>query len=386
MMSLTTSQPVAKSYAARKNARFNSKQSNIVSIEKRWKETYNSLPVEEQEAIDIALEAAKAEFRRRNPNLDSFKKLKKELARSIDVPMSDIEIDGTMQRLLNIGWVLELLNNFVATKVIPIQVYQPDAKVVKYLAWDGQHTLVLLWLIATQLFAEDPATVSIPVNIYSSHAKPEMRMSFVDLNSSVGKHGLDQFDIFEQMVYGVRIDGSDKPRWVEAADKQAVVEKHGLFLTSKKFGDHTEPGAIGRMQEVNKLSTDALSWLCTYLVAVGAQTRPVEEKEMVMMAYFFESCRLAKLKIDNKFIFNVAGITKKHWGADFGPTSRFWAKASTAYANWHANFVGGTSRFNKEPVHGYPFLIAQLRKDMPGVHLPGNRSSSEFKPMAKDLF
>jgi hypothetical protein len=140
------------------------------------------------------------------------------------------------------------------------------------------------------------------------------------------------------------------------------------------------------MQEVTKLTPEALGWLCTYLVAVGAQNRPTGEKEMVMMAYFFESCRLAKIKVDNTFIFNVAGVAKKHWNAEFGPSSRFWVKASNAYAAWHAKFVGGSPRFSKEPVHGYPFLVAQLKKEFPNVKFPGNRSSSEFAPMAKDLF
>ena len=374
-------------YAVTKNARFKNTASNVQNIRQRWDETYKNLPEDQQYAIDIALEAAKQEFRRRNPNITSWSQLKQELVRTIDLPMAAVEIDGTMQRLLNIGWVLDLLNTFVVTKVTPIQVYQPAVGVEKYLAWDGQHTLVLLWLIATQIFEQDPESVTIPVNIYSSHQKQEMRQSFVDLNGPVGKKGLDMFDLFEQMVYGVRIDGSDNPVWIAASDKQKVLERHGFFVTAKKFGDHEEAGAISRMQEINKLPPDALEWLCDYLVAVGAQNRSVEEKEMVIMAYFFERCRLAKLKLTQQTIFDIAGVAKQHWGADFSPTSKFWVKAANAYKNWHAkHVVYGTPRFNKEPVHGYPFLIEQLKKDLPKVKLPENRSSSEFVPANKDLF
>jgi hypothetical protein len=214
-----------------------------------------------------------------------------------------------------------------------------------------------------------------------------MRQSFVDLNGPVGKKGLDLFDHFEQMVFGVRIDNSVNPLWQIAESKQTILERHGLFVTAKKFGDHEEPGAISRMQEINKLSPEALEWLCVYLVAVGAQNRAVEEKEMVIMSYFFERCRLAKLKLTTPYICSIAGVAKQHWGADFSPTSKFWVKASDAYRNWHAiHIVYGTPRFNKEPVHGYPFLIEQLKKDLPGGALPENRSTSEFVPEPADLF
>ena len=379
-------------YAATKNARFKMTDSNVISVQDRWNETYNSLPEDERYAIDVSLEAAKAEFRRRNPTIKSWRQLKREMVRSLELSMANVQIDTTMQRLLNIDWVLQLLNEFVVTKVIPIQVYQPNPDALLYLAWDGQHTLVLLWLIATQIFEEDPQDIEIPVNIYSSHQKAIMRMSFTDLNTfNVGKKGLDQFDIFEQMVYGVRVDGSTNPTWEEAEQKQTILERHGLFATAKKFGDHDQPGAISRMQEITKHGPESLDWLCDYLVAVGANKRPVEEKEMVMMSYFFDRCRIAShkklMKVDKNFIFAVAGVAKQYWAADFSPTSKFWVKAGNAYRSWHAeHVVVGTPHFSKEPNHGYPFLVEQLKKSLPNYKFPDNRSSSEFVPMAEDLF
>jgi hypothetical protein len=376
-------------YASQKNARFSNTKSIIINIKKRWEDTYNSLPKSQQETIDYALESAKSEFRRRNPKLRKWKDVERQLAKSWQVPMSNIHIDETMQRLLNIEWVLHLLNTFLATKVVPIQVYQPDPKVELYLAWDGQHTLVLLWLIATQIYGIDAETlddVILPVNVYNSSLKPEMRDNFVDLNGA-GKKQLDAFDLFEQQVYGVRIDSSQNPNWLDAEKKQQVIESHGLFLTNKKFGDHEEPGAITRMQEVNKMTTDSLGWLCDYLVAVGAQNRPAEEKEMVMMSYFFERCRAARIKVTKQYIHDVAAVAKRHWAADFSPTSKFWIRASIAYNVWHSVHVGvGVARFNKEPNHGYPFLVEQLKKDLPHHTFPENRSSSEFTPDALDLF
>jgi bifunctional DNase/RNase len=382
-----SSQTTTQTYAAQKNARFSLTASQIRTIKQRWDETYNALPKIQQQAINIALSAAIAEFRRRHPSIKGTKDLKKQLAKAWTVKMSQVCIDDTMQRQLNIAWVLTLLTMFVSTKVIPIHVYQPDPDVEQYLAWDGQHTLVLLWLICTQVFAEDPTDFEIPVNVYASHQKSEMRGCFIDLNSEEGKKMLDLFDKIEQMIYGVRVDGSQNPLWMLAEQKQQIVESRGLFLTSKKFGDDHMPGAISRMQEINKMDTESLAWLCDYLVAVGAQHRAVEEKEMVMMAYFFERCRLAKLKLTQQQVFDVAGLAMTKWGADFSPSSRFWAKVSRAYSNWHAaHIVYGTPRCNKEPIHGFPFLAEQIKQDVKGFAKLASNTSSEFIPDAGDLF
>lgn len=377
----------SQNYAATKNSRFSLSASQIRTIKERWDETYNALPRIQQQAINSALAAAIAEFHRRHPNIKGTKDLKKQLAKAWTVKMSQVCIDDTMQRQLNIAWVLTLLNVFVATKVIPIHVYQPDPNDELYLAWDGQHTLVLLWLICTQIFGEDPENFEIPVNVYASHMKAEMRGCFIDLNSEEGKKMLDLFDKIEQMIYGVRVDGSTNPLWVLAENKQKIVESHGLFLTSKKFGDDHMPGAISRMQEINKMGLESLEWLCAYLVAVGAQHRAVEEKEMVMMSYFFERCRLAKLDLTQKQVLEVANLAKTHWGADFTPTGRFWARAGIAYRNWHAaHVVYGTPRFNKEPLHGYPFLAEQVKKDLKGFSKLASNTSSEFMPDQSDLY
>lgn len=375
----------AETYADSRNARFSCTESNIRTIKQRWDETYAALSPSQKRLIDDNLESAKSEFRRRNPKLNNWMDLC--LAEAKPARMSQLNIDGTMQRQLDIWWVLKLLNNFLSTMVVPIQVYRPDPSKDEYLAWDGQHTTVLLWLIATQLFEEDPANVVVPVNVYQSSLKAEMRANFIKLNSNEGKKQLEAFDIFEQQVFGVRVDRSTDPIWVETELKQQAIEKYGLFVTAKKFGDDNEPAAITRLQEINKLNAASVNNLCHYLSIVTGLARPVEEKEMVMMAHFFDRCRLANIKVDHAYISELACIAQYLWNADFSPTGKFWTRVSNAFENWHnANsnsmYAG---RFNKEPVHGFPFLIAQLRKSF-SRPVPASDSRSEFMPSARDLF
>lgn len=374
-----------KSYADIKNERFSTNANYVITAKQRWEETYEALPTYQQDRVDYMLEQAKSEFRRRNPRLTSWNTLP--LAEAKSLVMNRIGIDATMQRQLDIFWVLTLLTQFTATKVVPIQVYKHNE--TQYLAWDGQHTLMLLWLIATQLFEEDPNHIEIPVNVYQSTLKSEMRTNFVSLNSKEGKKQLDPIDIWEQQVFGVRVDGTKNPTWIEVEQKQQVIEAMGFFVTSKKFGDETEAGAITRLQEITKLDISTVKNLMQYLAMVGATERPVVEKEMVMMANFFERCKFAQITVDNAYIASIASVALAHWDADFSPSGKFWTRASNAYHNWYAvHGQGDYGRFNKEPVHGGPFLTAQLLKSLKGTGLliPRSSSNSEFSPFARDLF
>jgi hypothetical protein len=160
-----------------------------------------------------------------------------------------------------------------------------------------------------------------------------------------------------------------------------------LFFTKKETGDADQPGAISRMQEVQKLTVEAFGWLCEYLVAVGCHSRAVEEKEMVMMSYFFDRCRAANIVVTKQFIQDIATVTNRHWKSDFSPTSKFWQRAAMGYSVWHSQHVTGvTPRFNKEPIHGYPFLVEQFKKDLPQYQFPISANNSNFVPTTEDLF
>ena len=387
MLNLTVTPAAGLSYAAQKNARFSNKASNILTIKDRWDTTFNSLPLNRQRVVDQTLAYAVAEFRNRNPQLTCWQDVQDLLPDTKWVPMSQNFIDATMQRLLKQLWSVEIVNNFQGSKVVPIQVYKPDAAKEQYVAWDGQHTLVALWLIATQIFAQNPEDVLVPVNVYKTHQKAEMRDSFVGHNGGEYKEGLDQFDKIEQMIYGTRVDGSQNPAWHLIEQKQSIIEAYDFFLTKADFGDAHMPGAISRMQEFMSLSPESLTNLCEYLVAVGCQTRPAQEKELVMMAYFFDRCRVEDIKVTKQFILDVASVTKKRWKADFTPTSGFWTRCSVAYYVWHKLHVKGVdARFNKEPTHGYPFFVEQLKKDLPKHSFPDSTTGSNFVPAAEDLF
>lgn len=112
-----------------------------------------------------------------------------------------------------------------------------------------------------------------------------------------------------------------------------------------------------------------------------------------MMAHFFERCRYDKIKLSASYVSELARAIETVWDSDFSPQGTFWIKASIAYSNWHtasnkalkdAGFEVPAPRFKKEPVHGFPYLVAQLRKSMTRP-VPKSDSNSSFIPLQSDL-
>jgi|TARA_B100001094_G_scaffold281855_1_gene293561 hypothetical protein len=372
-------------YATQKNQHYSQATSHVVGIAERWASTIASLPSFYQSLVEQTLASAIAGFKSRHPDakgLDDFP-----LAKAAELYMNLCSIDTTLQRELDVFWVLRILSQFCATMVMPINAYQ-DPKTKKWCIWDGQHTMMVMWLIATEIYKQNPKNVIVPACLYDISQRAQIRQNFTTLNSPAGKMTLDAIDHWQQSLFGVRIDGSTDPAWLNVDAKQKVIESRGLFVTAKKFGDTGENGAISRLQEINSLTINAVDNLMAYLSQVGADERPVYEKEMMTMGQFFKRCAQDNIQVDTSYIQDIADVILNHWGADFRPESNFWTDVRDSYNNWynHTN-LGSMSmpRYKKEWVHGGPFLIAQLRKDCPHLHIPGSGSNSEFQPLAADL-
>lgn len=370
------------SYATTKNSRFKNSASNILTLNDRWNATLKNLPLERRQLVTYGLAQAKAEFRRRNPQLKKWKDLN--LAQANSLIMASILIDSTMQRELDIFWVLNIVNQFVETMVEPIKVYQPSANC--YVAWDCQHTIMALWIIAS-IMGENPEHIHVPAIIYQTSKKAEMRNNFISLNGGEGKKPLSAIDVWDQMVHGCRIDGSKKEKWLITERKQAIIENFDLFVTASKFGDENQPGAISRLQELNSLSVQAVEHLAEYLFYSTKQQRPAVEKEIVMMAHFFDRCRHDSIDVDSAYIRDLALTIDLLWDGDFRPkTGKFWKYARDSYTNWHSFYFKGLTnpKFKKEPIHGFPYMIAQLKKSFKHP-VPRSDSNSEFSPLKGDL-
>jgi hypothetical protein len=306
-----------------------------------------------------------------------------------------------MQRNLNLRHILNILQNFRSTMIMAIQVYEDENKPGYYIAWDGQHTAITLYIILTKIFGEQVAETMVPVVRYNVKHKLEIRRNFILLNGDA-KEELDFIDKYIQMVFGVKVDHADDPEWVDTAIKNDYLAAAGLFATHSKFGDEDQPGAFTLLADTlmsKSLKTrkhpEVTRMFAQYWSFLNEQ-RPVEPKEARQLYEYFNLCHEQGITVDDAYLLDFVAFTKKYFDADFGPASRFWDKVRIAYENWYRNAnQHSTDRdsngnvivrgFTTEMRTGIPFIIAQLKKSTK-LAVPSYSASNGFFVSNGDLW
>jgi len=373
------------------NEQYNQTQSNFVSLQQRLNDALTFSPI-----FVPTLTAVVDEFKRRTKVQDwtSFSDLK--LCQAIQVPMDRVLIDTTMQRQLSLRHVLNILQFFRVTMVMAIQVYEDENKPGYYIAWDGQHTAIALYVILTKVFGERTANAMIPVVVYNVKHKLEIRRNFILLNGGA-KEPLDFIDTYKQMVYGYKVDGSDDPEWVDTALKNDYLAKAGLFATHSKFGDETEPGAFTLLADTlmsnsmkNRKHPEVTRMFAQYWSYLNVE-RPVDAKEARQLYEYFNLCYEQKITVDEKYLLDFVAFTKEYFDADFSPNGPFWDKVKMSYENWFARSNPetynefGVRGFTSEMRTGIPFLISQVKKSTK-LKTPNYSANNGFTPAKEDLW
>lgn len=359
-MQLMTSTTVPTFYADSVNQQFYKNASQYVGIPQRLKQTINGSSFYQSVVTD-----AVQEFTRRNPTITQWSDMT--LCSAVTTTLDKIVIDITLQRMLVLFHATGILDNFHQIRVMPISVYEDPMAPGQYVCWDGQHTAVVLYMIAMALKA-DISKCEIPIVLYKSTLKSEMRMNFMVLNGE-GKHPLDAIDKFHQMIFGVRTDGTKIPAWELAEKKQKALEGAKMFATHTKFGDTDEPGALTRLDELMDPRYDLVitEQFCKYFVAICKSNRPVQPKECWLMYEFFRQCQIEKITVDSAYINSVAKSLKTAFGGDFDPIALM-SQAKVAYRD-HYERVNGYAhgiRYPEVPL-GLTFLIKQIGKNFNGT-------------------
>ena len=358
-------------HAQKINDLYDVSESNFVTLQERLEKAIAKSP-----QFKAQLEAVVDEFRRRNCSppaargWTAFEQIK--LCCAIQVSMDCILIDETMQRELNMRHILKILSYFSESMVMSIQVYEDPNRPGKYIAWDGQHTSIALFIILTKVFGERTATAMVPVVVYSSHQKLEIRRNFILLNGDA-KESLDFIDTYKQMVFGVKVDGATDEEWLDTALKNDYFKAAGLFATNSKFGDEDAPGAFTLLAdtlmskslktrkhpEVTRMFADYWAYL--------NEERPVRAKEARQLYEYFNLCYEQGITVDKQYLLEMVGFTKSYFEANFGENGSFWDKVKMSYTRWYANANPdsyaefGLKGFSTEMRTGIPFLIAQMK-------------------------
>lgn len=356
----TTAAPII--YADIINSQFNKSESHYVSLTDRLNNATKDVWL--QSVVDDSMDV----FRSNNPSLKKWSQLT--FCRALSTTLDLIDIDVTLQRVLDIIHVCNLLEHFDPIKVMPICVYEDEHRPNRYVCWDGQHTAIILYIIANRILGiADLSKVEVPMVVYASNQKSDMRNCFITLNSSEGKKGLDHIDIVHQKIFGVRTDGSTNAEWRLTEQKYRYLENYKIFLTHDKFGDTKQPGAYSRLDEFIDHSYDqsVTEKFAKYFFKICRSGRPVQPKESWMLYDFFELCHRQKINVDDAYIKEVADALRIT-GTDFD-SIMFYNRAKSSYQEWWRinkpnpdNSLLGIS-YNENRI-GLTFLIEQLRKSL----------------------
>ena len=378
-----------KIYADKQNSLYNEAESNFITVQQRLTESLTLTT-----AFSNMLDGIVSEFKRRHPKWTNWNDVV--LCRSVTATMDQILIDTTMQRQVNFRHIVNILNNFSNTMVMPIQVYEDPDQPGKFIAWDGQHTVVALYIIATLVFGVRLKDINVPIVVYPTSEKLEIRRNFIKLNGDA-KQPLDFIDTYKQMVFGVRVDGADDADWVATEQKQQYLEKASLFATNTKFGDDHEDGAFTLLADTimtKNLSKakdpDVTRMFSQYWGYLNAE-RPVQAKEARQLYEYFNLCYEQKIKVDKEYLLELVNFNKEYFGADFSEVSSFWAKVKIAYTNWYEKSNPdsysefGLKGFTTEMRTGIPFLIAQLKKSTK-LKVPSYIPNNGFTVNSADLW
>lgn len=372
--------PKTVRYAGQVNGRFHKSQSHYVDIATRLAEAIGQAGWR----AGTVTEAAK-EFAVRNKNIQSKKNIK--LCSAKIAKMSQIVIDVTLQRELSIKHLVSILTKFKQILVMPICVYEDPASPGNYVCWDGQHTIVMLYIIYAQILGEDVSDVDVPIVIYPSTMKAEMRECFIMLNGDA-KQPLDPIDIFYQKIYGVRTDGSTNADWLLNESKQQALESNDMFLTDEKFGDEKQSGAFSRTVELvsDNYSLEVTQAFCKYFKAVCDSNRPVKPKESWMLYEYFDMCLSAGIVLDDQYITKVAKSLQAVDNNDFN-ADLLWIAGRESWQRWFLHnkpnpdgTLWGITYPEKRL--GLTMLFAQIAKA--GIKVPSYQSL--WTVPTKDLF
>jgi hypothetical protein len=273
---------------------------------------------------------------------------------SQSVSLDKILIDTTIQRELKVSWVLEILDNFRAIEINPIRVYADANRPGAWSCWDGQHTAIVLYVLAKYVMKVNPAKVQIPVNIYQTDQKPEMRQSFISQNGGSGNLDMDDVELHRQYVLAYRVDGN--ARYADNHRIQCALERNKLFVCAPHSQESYQPGAISNCgpELLNpKYKVQHKENFCSLMDALGCNNDAIDAKEPWIWIWYFQWCEMSGVKVDQQYLDDLSDcindIYEDQYSAD-----RLVSRAKHSYEEW----------LKKNNVYGYNTLTGtQWRQD-----------------------
>ena len=286
--------------------------------------------------------------------------------------------------------------------------------------WDGQHTVLMLERILTQVYGlegRELAEFLVPCVVYEGVESPkeERRMTAV-MNSSEGKRpweAADHFDMGVQNVATLLAQGIDPSLGTSKAErrdydshlKQQLLHKHHSFLSGPGRPDRVFPGALTRIVELDtceardpQMHQILSAWLdCLKRLHRGSKPNDPNASEVMML--FFTLAAHQQIDL-TQWVEPMYKILARHYAADFHAASTdpdgFWNQYAAAYRISHTKheamrekscrrdgvpFVPVQVHARRNKRNGVIFLLAILRAYLPAMPLPVHNFDTYFEPI-----
>jgi len=323
-------------YAQQRNKIFeNTVENTVSSINDRIEYVYNLS--ESNQRLRSTMEDSILEFEMKQPemtNPDVFWGKFKNLSKS--GLMSSVMIHTRLQRIPTMEAIQKYIRDFCWYKVQPIKVFvwkDPEGK-EHLVCWDGQHTLIMLYLIATQVHKLNPNEVEIPMTVLEGITIEEARDALMSENGE-GRTLFDTVDMHEQYVYAVRDTNSQVKIHLLSEKKQQYLEENMMFLANPRRGETDKPGALTRVEEFLDVSYphEVTKYFAEWCYSLNESKRPFSGVEVACMYNFFNECVRSGMTIDRRYVKQVAMVCRDVTGTDFDG-SAFWERVKKVYADY----------------------------------------------------
>jgi len=307
-------------YAQQRNKIFeNTLENTLSSINDRIEYVYGLS--ESNQRLRSGTEDSLLEFEMRYKEMLDTEFFYSKLAnRRVTETMSNIVIDMRLQRVPTMEAIQKYIRNYRWYKVQPIKVFVWKDHVGKehLVCWDGQHTLIMLYLIATQVHKLNPSEVQIPVNITDGITIEEARESLMSENGE-GRVLFDPVDMHEQGVFARRDTNSEVKAHILADQLQQHLENNFMFLANPRRGEMDKPGALTRTNEFLDPTFPHVvtKYFAEWFYGLNGSSRPAFGVEVATMYNFFNECVRSGMQMDRRYIKQVAMVCRSVTGDDF---------------------------------------------------------------------
>ena len=116
----------ARNYAKSVNAKYKTtNKANNISWIDRWNQTLAKYPTAQQNQIRSRLNAALKKFSKNHQGIKSFQDRKFRLCKALTKKLTTVLIDTTIQRELDLNWVIHIIETFRPYQAQPLQIYKP---------------------------------------------------------------------------------------------------------------------------------------------------------------------------------------------------------------------------------------------------------------------